>query len=984
MRLRRTFRMGANAATPVMAACMVLLVVSSTIGTIVMVGVPYIESLEDRNNRQTMNRQLETVAEAFGDFIGSKPGEGYTHSIDPGMDGTVSINSDVTDKTIISYAFDSNYNFLVISADEGEIQLDMKGEGTFNSADIYWFDFDTCFLAGTKVVMADGSYKNIEDIVVGDLVLAYDENTGALANCKVTHTFYHPPEEMTEYYLVINNNLQVTPNHRFYSDGKWAYAGNLQVGDSLLTKELGEEYAVYSLEKVYEKVPTYDLEIEYCHTFFVSVDNNVDVLVHNGWVPPPTNSPPVAPSNPDPPDGAAITYTNVILSWDCSDPNGDPLSYTVRWFEDTGGNGGMMPNPLPIKATGITNTFYNIGSVQTGSLCLWQIDAFDGKDITEGPKWDFTVNVNTLPNTPSQPSGLTSLNVGETGTYSTFATDPDGDQVQYGWDWDGDGNVDEWTGFYPSGTGINTQHAWTNPGTYNIKVKAKDSNGGESSYSSPYQVTIIAPAQANNDYVTVNKNSENNQIDVLANDNGEELQIIHVENNTAHGNASHNEYYICYTPDPDYNGSDQFHYEIEDSSHNVDNAIVNITINDKPDPPTNPSGQNVINVGQSETYTTMANDPEGNQVKYGWDWDGDGSVDEWTGFYASGTSVTTSHSWSNAGTYEVKVLACDEHGALSEWSGGLEVTITGPILVVSPTYLELELKVGSTTFQPGSFVISNDGAMDMSGVEVIVDQRGAWWCEADPNGTIGTIETGESISISVGIVDPSSMQLGSPLYCNIVIDTELCGQKTVRVKLTVIEPHSGSSKTLSVDLSGNGNKIELPAGFSFSGTLVIDLYDGDNHYGTIWLFESNSMTYEMFSSVGKTKFVIERGGVIDASSETEYMKTGPRIANNKNIIYLPITQMVASPENTLSSGALSKLKTDSKGSATDRYDLRNSGVYGLRIQLSGDHTDAWADFFEDYDFQQDSSQDNSVTLLYEYDGVKLNLWHSYVEVALEL
>jgi len=94
--------------------------------------------------------------------------------------------------------------------------------------------------------------------------------------------------------------------------------------------------------------------------------------------------------------------------------------------------------------------------------------------------------------------------------------------------------------------------------------------------------------------------------------------------------------------------------------------------------------------------------------------------------------------------------------------------------------------------------------------------------------------------------------------------------------------------------------------------------------------------------------------------------------------------MVASSGNTLTSGALSKLKANLKGSATNRYDLNNSGVYGLRIQLSGDHTDAWVDFFTEYDFQQEEAQDKSVTLLYEHDGVKLNLWHSYVEVALDL
>ena len=34
-----------------------------------------------------------------------------------------------------------------------------------------------CFVAGTKILMSDFSYKNIEDIKVGDMVMAFDEFT---------------------------------------------------------------------------------------------------------------------------------------------------------------------------------------------------------------------------------------------------------------------------------------------------------------------------------------------------------------------------------------------------------------------------------------------------------------------------------------------------------------------------------------------------------------------------------------------------------------------------------------------------------------------------------------------------------------------------------------------------------------------------------------------------------------------------------------
>lgn len=45
-----------------------------------------------------------------------------------------------------------------------------------------------CFDAGTKITMADYSLKNIEDIVVGDEIISYNENTKEFEIDKVTNT----------------------------------------------------------------------------------------------------------------------------------------------------------------------------------------------------------------------------------------------------------------------------------------------------------------------------------------------------------------------------------------------------------------------------------------------------------------------------------------------------------------------------------------------------------------------------------------------------------------------------------------------------------------------------------------------------------------------------------------------------------------------------------------------------------------------------
>jgi intein/homing endonuclease len=137
----------------------------------------------------------------------------------------------------------------------------------------------TCFLACTKIVMANGSYKNIEDIVVGDTVKSFEVKTGEIADGKVTAVLHHTPGEMADYYLVINGFLRVTPNHQIYSNRKWIYASDLKIGDPLYYPS--NSYKVYSIDKVFERVPTYDLEVGDSHCYFVAITNEAYALVHN-------------------------------------------------------------------------------------------------------------------------------------------------------------------------------------------------------------------------------------------------------------------------------------------------------------------------------------------------------------------------------------------------------------------------------------------------------------------------------------------------------------------------------------------------------------------------------------------------------------------------------------------------------------------------------------------------------------------------------
>ncbi|HEC81552.1 MAG TPA: PKD domain-containing protein [Thermoplasmatales archaeon] len=97
---------------------------------------------------------------------------------------------------------------------------------------------------------------------------------------------------------------------------------------------------------------------------------------------------------------------------------------------------------------------------------------------------------NMPPNQPDPPIGPTMGVVNTLLTYHCTGNDPDDDIVRYGWDWDGDKEVDEWTNYYPSETTIDTSHAWTTPGVYNVQVMVEDLVGDNSSFSPPLSILV--------------------------------------------------------------------------------------------------------------------------------------------------------------------------------------------------------------------------------------------------------------------------------------------------------------------------------------------------------------------------------------------------------------------------------------------------------------------------------------------------------------
>lgn len=137
-----------------------------------------------------------------------------------------------------------------------------------------------CFVAGTKVQTDDGE-KNIEDIEVGDKVLAkseYDSN-GDLAYKEVTALYRNQRDDIIKLHIG-ERIIETTNNHPFYVEGKgWVFADELQAGDKL-QKADGSNLTINKVEfvKLNEKVTVYNFTVADFHTYFVS---DLGIWVHN-------------------------------------------------------------------------------------------------------------------------------------------------------------------------------------------------------------------------------------------------------------------------------------------------------------------------------------------------------------------------------------------------------------------------------------------------------------------------------------------------------------------------------------------------------------------------------------------------------------------------------------------------------------------------------------------------------------------------------
>ncbi len=189
------------------------------------------------------------------------------------------------------------------------------------------------------------------------------------------------------------------------------------------------------------------------------------------------SNPPTTPSQPAGPN-AGYVGIDYIFTTSSTEPNGDSIRYGWDWDNDN-----TVDEWSDYFASGQTASIAHSWDA-VGSY-TFKVKAQDIYGDESGFSSTKTINIETgePPLKPSTPNGNSEGMHSKSYTYTTSTTDPNaGDQIYYKFDW-GDLTPTDWIGPFDSGETASTTHKWSKPGTFNVKVKAKDLAGSESSYS---------------------------------------------------------------------------------------------------------------------------------------------------------------------------------------------------------------------------------------------------------------------------------------------------------------------------------------------------------------------------------------------------------------------------------------------------------------------------------------------------------------------
>jgi outer membrane protein assembly factor BamB len=289
------------------------------------------------------------------------------------------------------------------------------------------------------------------------------------------------------------------------------------------------------------------------------------------------------------------------------------------------------------------------------------------------------------PPAPPEVTGRPAVRPGDTIVLSAVSTDQDNNLISYLFSWGDDGGG-VWSADYPSGVAVSAGHAYAESGAYAVSARARDNKGAESDWSpaETLRVGVFLPGiparpkgptqcEHGGTYAwTSSAASPYGESLFIQFDWGDTLgswdgpvksESVRIELHSYDTAGS----YSVRARSRDKLGllsdwSDTLKVAVSDSANRA------------PDITQGPDGPVSIYIDGSYTYAVTVTDANGDSVSARFDW-GDSATSDWTGWFASGEEITSSHAWDDTGAFEVKAQARDRKLALSDWSAPLSVQV---------------------------------------------------------------------------------------------------------------------------------------------------------------------------------------------------------------------------------------------------------------------------------------------------------------------
>jgi len=392
--------------------------------------------------------------------------------------------------------------------------------------------------------------------------------------------------------------------------------------------------------------------------------------------PPDTNGAPTAPiintAVGAPAHNADGVDLGVDLAWSCSDPDGDALTYTVRF--------GTASEPALVAENHAPSTYTPVGLVN-GTTYFWQITASDGAKSTSSPVWSFTTvamaaETVTPPNTPTgEASGEVDISL----SYSlTGGSSSEGHALEYSFDWD-DGTTSTWS------AAMTADHTWSVAGSYEVTALARCIEHPEavSGNSLSLQVAIDGPENVTAPF------SPNGPLSPEV-DAAVSYVVLGATNSRGHtveyrvdwgdgtfsdwgpGDGVSRTWTVLGVHDIRAQARCVDHPDVESAWSGVSRVTVmgpeTISTPDAPSGPVTGTTGESLQFNMTGAVSSRADDLD---IRFDW---GNGIVTAWTSADWGATQ------WNTAGSYEVLVQArCHDHTSiLSAWSAATTVTISDP------------------------------------------------------------------------------------------------------------------------------------------------------------------------------------------------------------------------------------------------------------------------------------------------------------------